>query len=163
MRMRTVTALLLLSTTVLMAQAPTVARRRPIAAVSGAFFALSVADLETSARWYIEKLGLTPVKQGGRMGQLGGFVVLEGGGWIVELIKHDESQRPAGTTPEVVQGIFKAGALVTDFDGVVSALRERGVEIVIGPFPPRETTRANVVFKDNAGNLIQLFGGYAPR
>ena len=33
--------------------------------------------------------------------------------------------------------------------------------MVMGPYPPRETMRANVVFKDNAGNLIQLFGDYA--
>ena len=43
------------------------------------------------------------------------------------------------------------------FDSVVSQLRARGVEIAFGPFPARENQRANVLIRDNAGNLIQIF------
>ena len=35
----------------------------PVMAASGAFFAVSVADLKASAQWYTEKLGLRAVMQ----------------------------------------------------------------------------------------------------
>lgn len=135
----------------------------PVATVNGAFFALSVADLNASAKWYSEKLGLTIVTRGDgdKSGPIGGFVILEGGGLIVELLKHAAAAPRSSNGPDAVQGFFKAGAIVADFDRTVTMLRARGVEIVVGPFAARETARANVIFKDNAGNLIQLFGDYA--
>jgi len=123
---------------------------KAIATVNGAFFAVSVADLDASAKWYSEKSG-----------PIGGFVILEGGGLIVELLKHAAAAPRSSNGPDAVQGFFKAGAIVADFDRTVSTLRARGVEIVVGPFAARATARANVIFKDNAGNLIQLFGDYA--
>ena len=145
----------------LFAQASPAPAPSVVITTAGAFFALSVPDLAASAAWYEQKLGLARVAQGGRMDRLAGYVVLEGGGLIVELMKHDDSVRPAAKSPELIQGFSKAGALVRDFDRTVATLRARGVEMVMGPYPPRETMRANVVFKDNAGNLIQLFGDYA--
>lgn len=161
--MKFLTALVLLAAPRLSQPQATASGDSTIATATGAFFALSVADLDASTKWYVEKLGLKRTTQGGRTGRVGGFVVLEGGGWIVELIKHDESVRPTGSAPELVQGFTKAGALVADFDRAVSLLRARGVEIVIGPFPARETVRANLIFKDNSGNMIQLFGNYATK
>ena len=55
-------------------------------------------------------------------------------------------------------GLDKAGVVVKDFDRTVGELRGRGVEIVLGPFPKSETQRANVLLRDNAGNLLQLIG-----
>jgi hypothetical protein len=52
--------------------------------------------------------------------------------------------------------------IVDDFDGALAALKARGVEIFLGPYPARNGQRANVIVKDNAGNLIQLFGKPAP-
>ena len=57
-----------------------------------------------------------------------------------------------------VHGVFKSGLIVEDFDRTVAALRSRGVEIAFGPFPKSSTQRANVIVRDNAGNLIQFFG-----
>jgi len=145
----------------LFAQASPAPPPAAVITTAGAFFALSVPDLAASAAWYEQKLGLTRIQQGGRMDRLAGYVVLEGGGLIVELIKHDDAVRPPAKSPELIQGFSKAGALVRDFDRTVATLRARGVEMVMGPYPPRETMRANVVFKDNAGNMIQLFGDYA--
>ena len=34
----------------------------------------------------------------------------------------------------------------------------RGAEIAFGPFPARDGQRANLIVRDNAGNLIQFFG-----
>jgi hypothetical protein len=57
-----------------------------------------------------------------------------------------------------VHGYFKAGIVVDDYDTTLEALRARGVEIAMGPFPARPGQRANVIVRDNAGNLIQFFG-----
>jgi len=57
-----------------------------------------------------------------------------------------------------VHGYFKAGAIIEDFEKTVALLRQRGVEIFLGPFPRTSEQRANVLIKDGAGNLIQLFG-----
>lgn len=37
-------------------------------------------------------------------------------------------------------------------------LQKRNVEIAFGPYPARKNQRANVIIRDNGGNLIQLFG-----
>jgi catechol 2,3-dioxygenase-like lactoylglutathione lyase family enzyme len=142
---------------------PAAARAEPpFKAAGGAFVALSVADLRASAKWYAEKFGLTVVmevpKQDGAA-----VTVLEGGGLVVELVQLDGAVPlrravPAAKGAQAVHGIFKVGLVVEDFDGTVAALRARGVEIAHGPFPARGNQRANVILRDNAGNLIQFFG-----
>jgi catechol 2,3-dioxygenase-like lactoylglutathione lyase family enzyme len=127
---------------------------------TGGFFALSVPDLDASAAWYVEKLGLKRASEGHPQGPAS-FVVLEGDGWIVELIHHTSSQPSPRSSPELTHGFTKAGLIVDDFNAAVAQLRSHQVEIVIGPFPARENIRANLIFRDNAGNMIQLFGGYA--
>jgi catechol 2,3-dioxygenase-like lactoylglutathione lyase family enzyme len=136
--------------------------RTPFKPVDGAFFALSVADMAASTQWYSEKLGLEIVmempKQSGTA-----VTVLEGGGLLVELIQND-SARPLGqaapgvTDPQLIHGIFKVGFVVKSFDDVVAELRARGVDIAFGPYPAGENQKANVIIRDNSGNLIQVFG-----
>lgn len=128
----------------------------------GAFVAISVADLDASARWYSEKLGLQVVKQEPKRDGAA-VVVLEGDGLIVELIQLDAAQplskvAPGVTKPDLVHGISKAGILVEDFEQALATLRARKVEIAYGPFPARPGERANVLVRDNSGNLLQFFG-----
>ena len=52
---------------------------------------------------------------------------------------------------------------MADFDATVARLRARGITFMGGPYPARTAARANVMFRDNAGNVIQVFGGYAAR
>jgi catechol 2,3-dioxygenase-like lactoylglutathione lyase family enzyme len=135
---------------------------QPPFATTGAFFALSVSDLAASAQWYREKLGLRVVLEPPRSTEAA-VIVLEGGGLIVELLQHSAARPMTSAAPGVrasyeVHGLFKAGLIVEDFDRTIAALRARGVEIAIGPFPRTTTQRANAVVKDNAGNMIQFFG-----
>jgi hypothetical protein len=65
---------------------------------------------------------------------------------------------PAFTTTGALDGIFKAGLIVEDLDRTLATLRARGVDIAMGPFPARAGQRANVIIRDNAGNLLQFFG-----
>ena len=120
----------------------------------GAFFALSVANIEESARWYADKLGLEVVLQ---VNQGTAVTVLEGEGLTVELI-HDPAARPASGSPGSVHGFFKAGFAVKDLDGTLQELTARGVEIAFGPYPAKDGQRANAILRDNAGNVIQVFG-----
>ena len=131
----------------------------PITA-SGSFFALSVADLDASATWYQNtfdmKVAMHPPKQNGNE-----VVVLQGRGLTVELIHSDVAVPIASLGPKsadafAVYGFVKAGILVDDFDATMSALRAKNVTIAYGPFPERPDQKANVIIKDNAGNLIQI-------
>ena len=129
---------------------------------TGAFFALSVADINASAEWYSQKLGLEIVMQPPKTGPAS-VIVLEGGGLIVELIQHDDALPLSEAAPTInnntlIHGIFKAGVIVEDFDRTVAILRERNVTIAFGPFPGTADQRANVIIRDNEGNLIQFFG-----
>jgi catechol 2,3-dioxygenase-like lactoylglutathione lyase family enzyme len=136
----------------------------PAATAFGAFFALTVPDIDASARWYSEKLGLAVTMRDTGPDKTR-VVVLEGGGLIVELIQRPDAGReksPAAKGDDLpARGFFKGGAIVTDFDRTLATLRARGVEIAFGPYPAKADQRANVIIRDNAGNLIQFFGKYA--
>jgi catechol 2,3-dioxygenase-like lactoylglutathione lyase family enzyme len=138
------------------------AQARPVLETRGAFFALSVADLDASTRWYSEKLGLAVVMRPPKQDK-SAVAVLEGGGLIVELLQRDDATplrqaAPSVTANYLVHGIFKAGLIVDDLSATLTALRARGVEIAMGPFPASKEQRANAIIRDNAGNMIQLFG-----
>ena len=123
---------------------------------TGAFFAVSVADMQASVRWYSEKLGLKAVMVVPKRDRIA-VTVLEGGGLIVELIQHDRAA-PAKVDPQMIHGVFKVGFVVSDFDETLSKLKARGAEIAYGPFPARDKQMKNVLIRDNSGNLIQIFG-----
>jgi catechol 2,3-dioxygenase-like lactoylglutathione lyase family enzyme len=133
----------------------------PLLTVGGAFFALSVADMEASAKWYSEKLGLSVTMRVLRTATPG-VTILEGGGLIVELVERADGVPLSTVAPAIkesnrVHGLFKAGFIVDDFDRAVAGLRARGVDIAMGPFPAHDGQRANVIIRDNAGNYLQLF------
>jgi catechol 2,3-dioxygenase-like lactoylglutathione lyase family enzyme len=138
------------------------AQSRPVFETRGAFFALSVADLDASSRWYAEKLGLSVVMRPPKQDK-SAVAVLEGGGLIVELLQRDDAAPLRQAAPSVsanyqVHGFIKAGVIVDDLNATLTALRARGVEIAMGPFPASKEQRANAIVRDNAGNLIQFFG-----
>lgn len=129
----------------------------PVLQTSGAFFAVSVADARATARWYAEKLGLQIVMDVPRQPETkAAVIVLRGGGLTVELVQHDAAV-PQKAAPAVL-GLFKVGVVVNDFDRTLNELKARKVEIAMGPWPARPDQPANVIVKDSAGTLIQVFG-----
>lgn len=119
--------------------------------VTGAFFALSVSDLKASTSWYSEKLGLKVSREIPEAK----VAILEGEGLIVELIQQ-EGAAPRSTSP--TRGIMKAGFIARDYQAAVDRLKSSKADIAFGPFPAQNGQRANVIVRDNDGNLIQLFG-----
>jgi catechol 2,3-dioxygenase-like lactoylglutathione lyase family enzyme len=78
-------------------------------------------------------------------------------------VQHDDavhlrSVLPAKDGALSVHGIFNIRMMVDDFDATLATLRARGVEIAYGPYPKRPDQPANVIIRDNAGNLIQITG-----
>jgi len=141
------------------------AASEPLVTAKGAFFALSVADLDTSAKWYSEKFGLKVVMQVPRTKDTDFAVtVLSGDGLVVELLQSDSAVSLSKAAPAVkdslhVFGIVKAGLIVENFDKTVALLRARNVPIKMGPFPAQNSTGLkNLIIEDNSGNLIQFFG-----
>ena len=121
-----------------------------------------MADVNASAEWYSEKLGLKIVMQPPKTDQ-STVIVLEGGGLIVELIQLDDALPLSEVAPSIdnnmlVHGIVKVGVIVEDFNKTVEILKERNVSIAFGPFPATAEQRANLIIRANAGNLIQFFG-----
>jgi catechol 2,3-dioxygenase-like lactoylglutathione lyase family enzyme len=136
----------------------------PVITTRGTFFALSVANMDSSVKWYREKLGLSVAIQVPRSDPTkSAMTLLQGGGLTVELVQHDESVPLRNFLPEpkgalFVHGIFKVGVVVDDFDATLAAIRARGIDVAIGPFPRSADQPANAIIRDNAGNYIQLFG-----
>ncbi len=127
----------------------------------GSFFAVSVADLQASAAWYVDKLGLTEAMQ---LPPANGatVILLKADGLTVELIHQDTGisvgdVAPSLTDRTLLRGLVKAGVIV-DFDATVAWLRARNVPIAFGPFPATTQQPANPIIADNEGNLIQFIG-----
>jgi hypothetical protein len=152
----------LLLTLALLQTLATVAKTEPLASshppfggVKGAFLALSVADIEASAKWYEEKLGLS-VEIRTKSGKTS-VIVLSGNGLTVELLRHDDAT-DLGRDALLSHGIFKSGLVVDDLDKTLAELKKRSVRIAYGPFAARDNAMANFIIEDNVGNLIQFFG-----
>ena len=54
--------------------------------------------------------------------------------------------------------ILRIGIIVDDFPQTLELLRRRGASFAYGPFPERADQPANVIVRDNEGNLIQIIG-----
>jgi hypothetical protein len=126
----------------------------PFAEVKGAFFALSVADLDASANWYAEKLGLAVNMR--TKSPKTSVIVLSGNGLTVELLQNNDATDLAKPA-ELAHGFVKAGLVVEHLDKTLAELKARNVKIVFGPYPAKSNSPANFIIQDNASNLIQFF------
>jgi catechol 2,3-dioxygenase-like lactoylglutathione lyase family enzyme len=130
---------------------------------TGSFFALSVADVDAASRWYQDKLGFHVVSHGEAPDKVAKFAILEGDGTIVEMIQHRDARPLAVAAPSVkaahqLHGIFKAGVVVENLDGVYRRIKERGVPIAYDLMPAKDVPLRSFSIRDGEGNLIQFFG-----
>ena len=86
------------------AQTPDAPAGAPVISAVNAFFALSVANIDESTRWYRDKLGLRVIMQAPRTDATkSAATVLQGGGLTVELVQHDEAERPDQPANAIIQ------------------------------------------------------------
>ncbi len=162
-----VSLLLLLTSLLCMAQTKTsnksrVAMRPPVK-VSGGFIALSVPDLEASAHWYEETLGLKVVKHAVSADKQRAVTILQAEGLIVELIWFADAAPLSKIAPQLqgphqLYGILKAGIVVDDLDAMLRALKAKQVTMAFEPFFDDSTQCRTFAVRDNNGNIIQFFG-----
>jgi extradiol dioxygenase family protein len=136
----------------------------PVSAVRGGFLALSVADLDASATWYVQMFDLTIVKSHSESPDKKSMAtILMGHGLIVELIQHADAMplhraAPALTQSFQIYGIFKAGIVVDDVDATLKELEARKVDVAFRIFKDDALGLRTFAIRDNAGNVIQFFG-----
>jgi len=136
-----------------------------LAQPAGAFFAVSVGDVDVMASWYRDQLGLHSVSQGAlvRDSVRFRFALLEGDGTIVELIQRSDARplsafAPAAEGAYQVHGFFKTGLHVRDVDAMHDRLRARGVAIAYPLGPTKDIPLRSFAVRDPEGNLLQFFG-----
>src|SRR5689334_22650135 len=94
--------LLLSSATVAQAPAP-----QPIAGKTlGAFFALSVADVDAMSAWYRDKLGFRIASHGEAPNKIAKFATLEAEGSILEMIQRGDA-RPLSKALPGAKGAYE--------------------------------------------------------
>jgi catechol 2,3-dioxygenase-like lactoylglutathione lyase family enzyme len=131
--------------------------------VDGAFFALSVANVDEVSRWYQENLGLRVISKGEAPNKIARFAILEGNGVLIEIIQHSKAQTRKSAAPTVtdavqIHGIFKLGLLVGDIDAVYTGLKKRQVAVAYDLMRAKDVPMRSFAVRDPEGNLVQFFG-----
>jgi catechol 2,3-dioxygenase-like lactoylglutathione lyase family enzyme len=136
----------------------------------GAFWAIVVADIDASERWYLENLGLRRIKKGTAPNGKSETVVLGGHGIYAELVHYLQDKDPqAQAGPKDGQrlqlGICKTGLTVSpqDFDAILHHLRQRQAALVGRVISDDEMGMRAFIVRDNTGNLIQFFAKQADK
>src|SRR3954466_7311243 len=122
------------------------------------FFALSVADAATEARWYQEILGLKVLRDFRPPGTAIHVVLLQSDAVRVERLQHGDA-KPLAQAPDryLVHGLFKVGFTVPDLDATVRALKAKGVAFPYDLTKDPATGLRFAICKDAEGNEIQIF------
>ena len=127
--------------------------------LTGAFHAVSVADLDRSIAWYSRHLGFKLETRGGNDERDGALLTRPG--TIIELarfsgaVSRDELRN--GLESHLIHGIFKLGFVTTDIDETFARLDGEGVSIFFPVVTASDGQRTFGVL-DPDGNIIQFFG-----
>lgn len=123
---------------------------------NGAFYAISVQNIDQSIAWYTKHLGFKLQAKGGNDVRKGALLTRPGA--VLEL---GEFMNAVARDPDVesheVYGIFKLGFTTAHLDDTYTFIEEAGVEVF---FPIVTASDGNRTFgvKDMDGNIIQFFG-----
>lgn len=155
-----VSSILLFCPVVIPASEP--ALTRPIvspAAGQPFFIALSVPDIEASAKWYREMFGLSVERDMKVPDNSVHIVILRSSKLMIELIQHRDSHPPSTQLDKeyLAQGFTKVGFFVENIESVVNKLKAKGVSFAYDLIEDRGTNVKFVMIRDNSGNLVQLF------
>lgn len=124
------------------------------------FFAITVADLDASVRWYETYLGARRVAASRAPSGFAENATVANDYFMAELI-HFAARAPSDTAirdPRAV-GLQKAGMWVdaATFDSTLARLRRLNATFVGGVFSDTTIKGRSFIVKDNSGALIQFF------
>jgi catechol 2,3-dioxygenase-like lactoylglutathione lyase family enzyme len=125
-------------------------------------FALSVADVEASARWYERVFGFRPVRSVD-LEERGVHVrLLVGDGAFLELVQLRDARPLSAAAPGVdkrqnLHGVFKVGFEVDDLEAALERLARLDVELALGVVDEPDGSMRSAQVEDPDGNRIQLF------
>lgn len=136
--------------------------KAPFASLRPYLTGLSVANAQSAALWYEDKLGF---KQTGESKEPNGthLIVVERGAVAIELLEIKNSYSIAKYVPAYrptsfqLQGIVKVGFAVDDLDSALKELKARDVPIVLGITELKQFQLRFLLIQDSNGNVIQLF------
>lgn len=128
-------------------------------ATNGAFYAISVRNIDDAVAWYTKHLGFKVESQGGNAERRGALLVRLGS--VLELGEFAsatarEELRP-GLESHEVYGIFKLGFTTANLDQAFAYLEERDVEVFFPIVAASDGSRTFGI-RDLDGNIIQFFG-----
>ncbi|HEU4732738.1 MAG TPA: VOC family protein [Kofleriaceae bacterium] len=131
--------------------------------------AISVPDVDASARWYQDKLHFTVTRRMDLPEHQLRIVFLDLAGFTLELLELRDSvslatvqaRIPEVTAREKLQGFQKLGFLVGDVDRLAAELKRSGVTLRMEPTDEKPPGLRFFLVEDNAGNVLQFF--QAPR
>lgn len=126
------------------------------------FVALVVSDIDRSIRWYEEKWGFHLLNRLERADLGFKQANLKRGAALLELIERKDglsSEMALAPHPDMraLQGIFKFGFAVQDFDAWVAHLQESGAAFHGRVVQDPHSEKRMLIIKDPDGNRIQLF------
>jgi hypothetical protein len=133
----------------------------PVGLRSPQFLAISVADVELSARWYSRTFNLDLLKDVPAKDSQVHTRLLHSPELVVELSQHATAKPLRGyvgapTPTFLVHGFFKAGMFVENLERSVEILRQRGVADIGAVQSDKLLGLRWVLFRDNGGNFLQL-------
>ena len=137
---------------------------KPPFKATGGFVAITVPNLDESAKWYVDNLGLKIVKNHAmRPDNRAAVTILQGNGFAVELIWLADAvplskAAPQTKGPQDVHGILKSGIFVDDLDATLKDLKSRNVTFAFEPFYDKSMDCRMFAIRDNNGNILQFFG-----
>jgi hypothetical protein len=155
--------LLVLSTIAAFAQQSKPGSASPPVNLSGPqFFALSVADLDESVRWYQTNFGLGIAKTINSPDGNVRIAILRSEDLLIELLQHKESVPARNCNPKpadgyLIQGVFKVGFYVKNLDRIIKELKTRKVEFDTDLIESKDLKMKFVLIRDNSGNTLQIF------
>lgn len=135
------------------------AQPEDLPATTGAFYAISVRNIDETIAWYTRHLGFKVESQGGNDQRRGALLsrpgaVLELGEFAGAMAR--EQVRP-GLESHEIHGIFKLGFTIANIERAFEFLQGQGVEVFFPIVTASDGSRTFGI-KDPEGNIIQFFG-----
>lgn len=131
--------------------------------LNGAFFALSVASVDTVAEWYSVNLGFSIDRKGQLVKDGPKFAILSRPGALIELAQFKNSKSRSsigfpGAEAQDIYGIFKIGFEIENLDEMYQLAKKRGLNIFFPIVRPQNAPYRTFGIKDPENNIVQFFG-----